>query len=66
MFAKYKAISQQEYQNQLPTDEYGVFLKFLLTFLSEQHKIVDIELNFCDMLFANGYLKMLPQVQIMR
>ncbi|KAG7301685.1 hypothetical protein JYU34_014660 [Plutella xylostella] len=54
----------KENQSQMPSEEYGVFLKFLLGFLSaEESKHYP---DFCDMLFGNGYLKMLPQVQIIR
>ncbi|CAG9133975.1 unnamed protein product [Plutella xylostella] len=54
----------KENQSQMPSEEYGVFLKFLLGFLSaEESKHFP---DFCDMLFGNGYLKMLPQVQIIR
>ncbi|XP_063626405.1 uncharacterized protein LOC134798002 [Cydia splendana] len=54
----------KENQGQLSTEEYGVFLKFMLSFLydaaSEQLP------EFCDVLFSKGYLIMLPQCQIDR
>ncbi|XP_061720621.1 uncharacterized protein LOC133527577 [Cydia pomonella] len=54
----------KENQGQLSSEEYGVFLKFMLNFLydatSEQLP------EFCDVLFSKGYLIMLPQCQIDR
>ncbi|KOB76614.1 putative sorting nexin 14 [Operophtera brumata] len=52
-----------EHQNKIETEEYGVFLKFLLNFFYERG-CADALPEFSDMLYTRGYLKMLPQVQI--
>ncbi|KAJ2948374.1 hypothetical protein O0L34_g7611 [Tuta absoluta] len=51
--------------NQIPTEEYGVFLKFLLSFLNDNEN-AEILTDFCDVLFSKGYLTLLPQAQIIR
>ncbi|XP_049877255.1 uncharacterized protein LOC126374609 [Pectinophora gossypiella] len=55
----------KENQNQISTEEYGVFLKFLLAFLYENENI-EVMSDFCEVLFSKGYLAMLPQAQIVR
>ncbi|XP_059059627.1 uncharacterized protein LOC131852898 [Achroia grisella] len=55
----------KEYEKHLTTDEYSVFLEFLLNFFYDNTKSDDIS-DFCDILFAKGYLILLPQVQIIR
>ncbi|XP_053614826.1 uncharacterized protein LOC128677769 isoform X2 [Plodia interpunctella] len=55
----------KENQNQISTVEYIVFLKFLLTYFYDSTKGEQLT-NFCDMMYAKGYLTMLPQVQIVR
>ncbi|XP_069361633.1 uncharacterized protein [Maniola hyperantus] len=47
------------------TEEYGSFLKVLMSFLHEQTN-ADVLPAFCDVLFSKGYLMMLPKTQIMR
>ncbi|XP_052743669.1 uncharacterized protein LOC112052872 [Bicyclus anynana] len=47
------------------TEEYSIFLKFLLNFMYENSK-TDVLPDFCDILFSRGYLIMLPKTQIMR
>ncbi|CAH2089780.1 unnamed protein product [Euphydryas editha] len=55
----------KENQQEINTEEYGVFLKFLLNFMYENRK-TDILPDFCDILFSKGYLIMLPQTQLIR
>ncbi|KAM3956715.1 uncharacterized protein ACR2FA_009369 [Aphomia sociella] len=55
----------KENEKQISTDEYSVFIKFLLNFFYENSKSEELT-DFCDMLFTKGYLVMLPQVQILR
>ncbi|CAG5030023.1 unnamed protein product [Parnassius apollo] len=55
----------KDYQDQINTEEYSMFLKFLLNFL--QHNTNSYTLSeFCDTLFAKGYLTMLPKCHIRR
>lgn len=55
----------QDNQKQITTEEYGVFLKFLLDFFYDNAASDQLS-DFCDVLFSKGYLTMLPQVQIAR
>ncbi|KAF9422322.1 hypothetical protein HW555_001912 [Spodoptera exigua] len=55
----------KEHQNQISTEEYNVFLKLLLIYFYDNINNEHIT-DFCDLLFSNGYLMMLPQVQIIR
>ncbi|KAI8419839.1 hypothetical protein MSG28_008473, partial [Choristoneura fumiferana] len=52
-------------QKQIATEEYEVFLKFLLDFFYGNAASDQLP-DFCDVLFSSGYLAMLPQVQIAR
>ncbi|GBP27261.1 hypothetical protein EVAR_77275_1 [Eumeta japonica] len=54
-------IFTKENHRQLQTEEYGMFLKFVYYFLSENTHI-DLLSDFCDVLCINGYLSLLPQV----
>ncbi|XP_047997276.1 uncharacterized protein LOC125234899 [Leguminivora glycinivorella] len=54
----------KENLEQISTEEYGVFLKFMLNFLYEATS--EQQPEFCDVLFSKGYLTMLPQCQISR
>nr|XP_049700768.1 uncharacterized protein LOC110371196 [Helicoverpa armigera] len=55
----------KEHQSSIPTEEYNVFLKLLLTYFYSNTNNECLP-DFCDMLFSKGYLMMLPQVQITR
>ncbi|XP_026763511.1 uncharacterized protein LOC113521998 [Galleria mellonella] len=55
----------KENEKLISTDEYSVFLKFLLNFFYDNSKCEELT-DFCDILFAKGYLVLLPQVQIIR
>ncbi|XP_063540452.1 uncharacterized protein LOC134749446 [Cydia strobilella] len=55
----------KENQDQLSTEEYGVFLKFMLNFMYDA-TYEQLRAEFCDVLFSKGYLIMLPQSQIDR
>ncbi|KAL4703094.1 hypothetical protein ACJJTC_018131 [Scirpophaga incertulas] len=52
-------------QTQIDTEEYSIFLKFLLVFFEESSPRGNLG-EFCDMLFSKNYLTMLPQAQIIR
>ncbi|KAL0869614.1 hypothetical protein ABMA27_005868 [Loxostege sticticalis] len=51
--------------SQITTEEYSVFLKFLLSFFYENARR-EVLYDFCDMLFSKKYLTMLPHTQIAR
>ncbi|RVE46224.1 hypothetical protein evm_009114 [Chilo suppressalis] len=53
----------KDYQTQISTEEYSVFLKFLLLYLQESGNR-EVQLDFCDVLFSKNYLTMLPHAQI--
>lgn len=55
----------KENEIQITTEEYSMFLKFLLNFLQHDTNAEQLP-EFCDMLFAKEYLKMLPEFQIKR
>ena len=55
----------QDHQNVITTGEYGVFLRFLFNFMTENAQTEIIQ-DFCDFLFSNGYLITLPQTHIIR
>ncbi|XP_060805399.1 uncharacterized protein LOC106137233 [Amyelois transitella] len=55
----------KENQDQISTVEYAVFLKFLLTYFYENTRGEQLT-DFCDMMYAKGYLTMLPRVQVLR
>ncbi|XP_045537572.1 uncharacterized protein LOC106715738 [Papilio machaon] len=59
------ALFVKENQIQITTEEYSVFLKFLLNFLQHDSNSGQLP-EFCDMLFAKEYLTILPQIQIKR
>ncbi|XP_026495448.2 uncharacterized protein LOC113400184 [Vanessa tameamea] len=59
------AVFVKENQNRIDTEEYGVFLKFLLNFMYEYTR-TDILSEFCDILFSKGYLISLPESQSIR
>ncbi|CAK1584802.1 unnamed protein product [Parnassius mnemosyne] len=55
----------KDYQDQISTEEYSLFLKFLLNFLHYNTNSYILS-EFCDVLFAKGYLTMLPKCHIRR
>ncbi|XP_013137006.1 PREDICTED: uncharacterized protein LOC106102142 [Papilio polytes] len=59
------AVFIKENEIQITTEEYSMFLKFLLNFLQHDTNAEQLP-EFCDMLFAKEYLKMLPEFQIKR
>ncbi|CAG9795537.1 unnamed protein product [Diatraea saccharalis] len=61
----YLKFSEQDNQSQIATEEYGVFLKFLLLFLQENANR-EVLFEFCDVLYAKNYLTLLPHAQIER
>ncbi|CAH0713136.1 unnamed protein product, partial [Brenthis ino] len=58
-------IFNKDNQTIISTEEYGIFLKFLLSFIYENAK-TEVLSDFCDFLFSKGYLITLPQIQIIR